>query len=168
MKHLLLYLFLFLNFTSHSFSSSLTEEINAIKIGPLECSHTLTLDSTGTDSYKEYIVYCFFQNSKYRHIVDLGSIYIPHDQLLVDTIASLKNCLKYMDKKVYAIDCGKRKNRFVIYDNSSDLWIYSRDESIPLDKDRVLDLIKWLETIPEDKIQKIDEWALHTPFKMRS
>lgn len=154
---------------SHSFSvATLKETISSKKIGSLECSHTLTADISNEDSYKEYLIYCSYQNPEYSYIIDIGSaVYIPYDQLLFETIATLKNCLRYMDKKGIAVDCGKKPFRYVIYDFSTALYIYDRDKSISLSKKSVIDLIDWLESIPVSQIQTMEGWISHTPFQMR-
>ena len=169
MRNILFFtLFFFLYFISHSLSvSTLKETISSKKIGSLYCSHTLTVDISNEDSYKEYLIYCSYQNPKYNYITDIGSaVYIPYDQLLFDTIATFKNCLQYMDKEGIAVDCGKKPRRYVIYDFSTALYIYNKDKSISLSKKSVIDLIDWLESIPVSQIQTMEGWVSHWPFQM--
>ena len=170
MRNILFFnVFFFLYFISHSLSAAtLKEIINTKEIGPIECNHTLTSDPSGEDNYKEYLIYCSYQNPEYSYITDVGSaVYIPYDQLLFETIDTLKNCLQYMDKKGIAVDCGKKPSRYVIYDFSTALYIYNKDKNISLSKKSVIDLIDWLETIPLSQIQTMEGWISHKPFQMR-
>lgn len=159
-----------LYFTSNSFSvATLKEIINSKEIGPLACEHTLTTDLSGEDSYKEYLIFCSYQNPEYSYIIDTGSaVYIPHEELLVETIATLKNCLQYMDIREVAVDCGEvMVYKYVIYDFSTALYIYHKDENISLSKKSVIDLIDWLESISVSQIQTMEGYSSHLPFHLR-
>ena len=138
MKKILLVLFLFQSFIG--ISQTVSKTISKKKIGyVLNCENTMKIDMSTNDT--SYTIYCGFQNQKYQHITDLGSVFMMRKETLDKTISNLKECVKYMDDKSISFSIGQ----FVIYDFSKSLYINDDSKYTTLSKKNVLKWIKWLE-----------------------
>lgn len=142
MKKILLVLFLFQSFIG--FSQSVSETISKKKISyVLNCENKMKIDLSNNDT--TYQINCFFQNQKYQHITDLGSVsfysQFKGKEELEKTIDQLKQCLKYLDKKEMSFEIG----RFRISDKFKILWVYDDSKYTTLSKKGVTKWIKWLE-----------------------
>ena len=138
MKKILLVLFLFQSFIG--ISQTVSKTISKKKIGyVLNCENTMKIDMSTNDT--SYTISCWFQNQKYQHITDLGSVFMMRKETLDKTISNLKECVKYMDDKSISFSIGQ----FVIYDFSKRLYINDDSKYTTLSKKNVLKWIKWLE-----------------------
>lgn len=138
MKNLLLILLLIIPFVG--FSQIVTKTLNKKKIGfVLDCKNEMKIDMSTNDT--SYTVFCSFQNQKYRHIIDIGSVFMMRKETLDKTISQLKECLKYMDDKSISFSIGQ----FEKYDFSKNLYIKDDGKSTTLSKKGVTKWIEWLE-----------------------
>ena len=142
MKNILLVLFLFQSFIG--FSQSVSETISKKKISyVLNCENKMKIDLSNNDT--TYQINCFFQNQKYQHITDLGSVSFYSQfngkEELEKTIDQLKQCLKYLDKREMSFEIGQ----FRISDQFKILWVYDDSKYTTLSKKGVTKWIKWLE-----------------------
>jgi hypothetical protein len=137
MKKLLLVIFLFQSFIG--IGQSVTKTLSEKKIGYVNCTNKMKIDMSKNDT--TYTIYCGFQNKKYQHITDLGSVFMMTKETLDKTISDLNECVKYMDDKSISFSIGS----FEIYDFSKNLFIMDDDKYTTLNKKNVLKWIKWLE-----------------------
>lgn len=137
MKKIFLLIVLFQSLVTYSQTTS--SNLLSQKIGSLSCENVMEINLTNNDT--SYYVYCSFQNTKYQHIVDIGSIMISNKNKLTTTINQLKQCLQYMETGKVSFDVGK----FRLYDFSRVLYIYDGDKTTTISKKSVIKWINFLE-----------------------
>ena len=93
-----------------------------------------------------YFVTNYYQNSKYSHITDLGSLFFMRKEELDKTIEQIEMCLPYMDVKSDEFSVGNFR--------VSSIWklLTITDSKYKYTYMRKKDVIKWLEWLKGTKL----------------
>ena len=141
------FLLLLLLIPSLSWGNTYSEILDSKKIGYLECKNELTTNLSTNE--KESRVYCVFQNIEYSAIIDTGVVVWVNSEDITNSISQLTNCLSFMDKKGYEMECGRS---FYLYNFTKDISVFSRgmsgrEKSTYINKKETIELIEWLKNI---------------------
>ena len=129
---------LVLIFLSYGFySQTVKEDINETRIGTItmNVSQSVKLPAKDTSSF----IYMYFQNAKYQHITDLGSIAIFSKTDLRKFIENLEMCLPFIGSKGKSFHVGN----FDVHDFSKNLYVTTKDGEYTYINQK--NVIKWLE-----------------------
>lgn len=130
---------LFVGGSSLLYSQEVRKDIKTISIAGLKCNYSAKIIAQDTT----YSVFCGFKNMKYKHITDIGSVFMPDSSALYMKIYELESCLPYLEEKGVSFSMGN----FKVYDFASILYIYDREKYTTLNKDEVEQLVAWLNGI---------------------
>lgn len=145
MKTSILCLLLAIQLSALSQQSTKTLSKFEIKQIQMNCEFVKQITSGKTTNY---IVYCGFQNFKYSHITDLGSIGIHKQPELDSLIAHAEVCMGYMDEKEQNICYNRKKYKLCVHDFSKLLYLQDRHEKyVRLTKKQAIKWVDWLKTI---------------------
>lgn len=108
---------------------------------------TRTIDLNTNDT--AYYVYMSYQNRRYQHIVDIGSIMIWDQKTLTKFRNRMYECTKYMNYRRQNIRFNHNDYELYVTDHSRNLYFNSPrgDEYTYLGKVYIIKLLKWLNTI---------------------
>lgn len=112
--------------------------------GTLACEFARIVE----DSDTSYHVYCGFQNQKYTHITDIGSVFIISQSELNELIDALGKAAPYIGVKGQAVSFDYRYYSLKIYDFSKELYVIDeKGKYTTLPKNQVLQWVEWLKSI---------------------
>ena len=141
---LIIFTLLFGMLSNNVFSQKITKVISEVTIGSMDCTNKMEINLTTGDT--TYFVTNYYQNSKYSHITDLGSLFFMRKEKLDKTIEQIEMCLPYMDVKSDEFSVGN----FRVSSYSKNLTI--TDNKGKYTWMRKKDVIKWLEWLKGTKL----------------
>lgn len=131
------------------FSQSIEKTIEKVQIGSISSKIFMTIDGSDTS----YSLFCSFQNRKYQHINDIGSVYF-HDYRnsltrIEEFVQQLESCIQYMEEGGTTYRIGN----LVVYDFSPQLYVMDGKKYTTLTKRQVVKWIKWLNEVVLGKVE---------------
>lgn len=140
-----LFALIFCLLASISYSQQKRINISSEKIGPVNCTYSISIDIDKADTL--HYVYIGFQNQKYTSISDIKSIIFMYSNELVQFTDDLKKMLPEMDVKNNNIEYKRSNYKLTKYDFSKYLFLSVEDGNgyTSFSKGQVERLIKWIE-----------------------
>lgn len=122
------------------------ETVSNVKAGTLTCKHEKVTSASGTKDY----VYVFYQNGKYKNIVDIGGFMLISPAEVAKLIEDMKACRDFIDTyKSGSYSVSNDLYKLNVYDFAkTSLYITDNDGAYTsITRDQITTVLTWLDTI---------------------
>lgn len=124
-------------------AQSLKKTIEEKRIGSITSKYYMEINGSDTTIN----LFCSFQNRKYQHVTDIGSVYFfnlsDSRKEVAEFVKDLESCIPYVEEG----GTTYRKGKLVVYDFSSQIFVNDGRKYTTITKRQLKKWVKWLNEV---------------------